>query len=318
MRIFCFSVILWLLITMGCGGGRDSGSAKTSAGTTYFTESFENTRFSSRDWYDGKGGSVTSEGLSGDCLQWSWVKGASGPTGWSTIRKQIVAGGTDRLYVKFYWKFSNTWIGSQQNYHPHLICILSDLDYEANKWGALASNYLNTYIEALSTIGSPYAIMPQIAIQDSLNVNSTDCNPSTTCNLNNLTENRSVAGCNGTLGDAGTGYECSNLGYAYSARRWLQSDSILTKNKWYKVECYFKMNTMSGGKAVADGIMKEWIDGVKVLDKSNVVYRTNQHSTMKWEEFVLSPWIGDGSPIAQTMYMDELTVGDTNPYDTVP
>ncbi|KKS35588.1 MAG: hypothetical protein UU98_C0031G0018, partial [Parcubacteria group bacterium GW2011_GWD2_42_14] len=28
----------------------------------------------------------------------------------------------------------------------------------------------------------------------------------------------------------------------------------------------------------------------------------------KWAQFVLAPWIGDGSPIAQTMWLDQLTV----------
>ena len=291
-----------------------------SVGPTYFIESFENINYSSRNWYDGTS-AITSEtldsnGFSGNCMKWTFTQGASTPTGMSTIRKAFTA--TEALYVKFYWKFSAVWRGSQQTYHPHLIYILSNLDYADNPWSGLAGNYLDTYIETLSDIGSPYTIRPLIAIQDYLSVNEALCSGILPCDLTAITENRSVAGCNGTLGDTGTSQSCYDVGDGSytNYRAWKAGPSSIPRNQWVKVEVYLEMNSISEGKAIADGVLKEWIDGILIINSSNVVYRTNQHPSLKWEEIILAPYIGSGSPIIQTMWMDELTVGTSNPHDT--
>ena len=106
----------------------------------------------------------------------------------------------------------------------------------------------------------------------------------------------------------------------YSAAMWYTNSSIST-NAWHHVETYFEMNTINGGTGLNDGIMQEWIDGVQIINRSDVLYRTNQYPTQKWAQFIIGPYIGDGSPIVQTFYMDSLTVGDTSPYatsDTTP
>lgn len=276
--------------------------------TTLFTESFENNSLAARGWYDNTGhGTIVSGGQSGKCLQWSWGAGQTAPTNGAAVRKKFAA--TDSLYVSFYIKFQSTWRGSQKPYHPHMIYIPSNLDPD---YSPLADNYLNTYIEAVSDVGSPYTIRPAIAIQDNKRVN-TSCG-SLPCNLTTTTENRSVAYCNGCKSGAncGTGV-CYNDGSWYSANLWGASTSSIPTNQWVHVETYFKMNTISGNLGQADGVMKMWIDGVNIINYSNIVYRTNQDATKKWSQFVLAPYIGDGSPIAQTMWIDELTVGTGEP-----
>ncbi|KKW18767.1 MAG: hypothetical protein UY62_C0095G0003 [Parcubacteria group bacterium GW2011_GWF2_50_9] len=208
---------------------------------------------------------------------------------------------SDSLYVSFYVKFQSGWRGSQKAYHPHLILIPSNLDTD---YTPLANNYLQTYIEFLSDVGSPYAIKPFLGIQDEKRVNTSNGTPPN--NLTAVTENRSVGYCNTPVPAGATGICYADNPY-YSGDYWISNSSIST-NVWHKVEVYFKMNTISGGKGQSDGIMQEWIDGVKVIDRSNVMYRTAQDATKKWAQFVLAPWIGDGSPIAQTMWIDELKV----------
>lgn len=44
-----------------------------------------------------------------------------------------------------------------------------------------------------------------------------------------------------------------------------------------------------------------------------MIYRTNQDATKEWGYVVLAPYIGDCSPITQTMWIDELTVMDGMP-----
>lgn len=86
-------------------------------------------------------------------------------------------------------------------------------------------------------------------------------------------------------------------------------------NTWYKVETYFRMNSISNNRA--DGVMRMWVNGVLVIDKTNIIYRTNQNPTMKWRTLVIAPWIGDGSPRTQTMWIDELLVATGMPTENV-
>jgi len=78
------------------------------------------------------------------------------------------------------------------------------------------------------------------------------------------------------------------------------------------------MNSISSGRAVADGIMWMKVDGNYVINKTKMVFRTNQRPTMKWRTFVIAPWIGDGSPQTQTMWIDNLTVATGEPTNPLP
>jgi len=89
-------------------------------------------------------------------------------------------------------------------------------------------------------------------------------------------------------------------------------------NTWHRIETYFKMNTVSGGNPVPDGIMQMWVDGVNVYNATNRIYRNGQNPNLKWRTFVIAPWIGDGSPQTQTMWIDNLTVGTSMPGHPAP
>jgi len=41
-----------------------------------------------------------------------------------------------------------------------------------------------------------------------------------------------------------------------------------------------------------------------------VLMRTAQHADMKFNQFIIAPWIGDGSPIDQTFWLDDLVVAN--------
>ena len=280
--------------------------AGSSTGVILFQESFSDNSFASRNWYDNTAhGTVVSGGQSGNCLQWAWSQGGTTATNGGSMRMKFTA--TDSLYVSFYVKFQSGWRGSQKSYHPHMILIPSNLDSE---YTPLANNYLNTYIEFVSDVGSPYTIRPLIAIQDEKRVNTSNGTPPN--NLTAITENRSVAYCNTPVSSGASGTCYADNPY-YSANTWKASSASVSTNVWHHVEVYFKMNTISGGKGLSNGIMQKWVDGTLVLNKSDVLYRTNQDATKKWAQFVFAPYIGDGSPIAQSMWIDELTVGTALP-----
>jgi len=286
--------------------------------TTLFSESFENSNFSARGWYDNSTqGTIAAGGQSGNCLQWAWAQGATLPTNvGGTTRMKFTP--TDKLYVSFYVKFQTGWRGSQMLYHPHMFNILSDLDGD---WAPPGDSYLDTYIEFLSDVGSPYAIRPQLSLQDELRTNASYGTPPV--DISALTENRSVNYCNGYKAGADSGIDKTcylNGSNWYSATTWRNTGASLSTNAWHHVEVYFAMNSISANIAQPDGIMQEWVDGTLVINHPNIIYRTNQDATKKWAQFVLGAYIGSpGAPIAETMWLDELNVYDSLPSaDTTP
>ena len=275
--------------------------SQQTSGTLLFSETFDNNSFSSRGWYDNAAhGTVVSGGQSSNALQWAWAQGATTPTNGGAMRKKFTP--TDSLYVSFYVKFQSGWRGSQKAYHPHLIMIPSNLDAD---YTPLANNYLQTYIEFVSDVGSPYTIRPLLGLQDEKRVNTSNGTPPN--NLTAVTENRSVNYCNTPVSSGALGTCYADNPY-YSANTWKASNASLSTNVWHKVDVYFKMNTISNNKGQSNGIMQQWVDGTLVINRSDVLYRTAQDATKKWAQFVLAPYIGDGSPIAQTMWLDQLTV----------
>ena len=80
------------------------------------------------------------------------------------------------------------------------------------------------------------------------------------------------------------------------------------KANWNFVEAYFQMNTVVNGVGQANGVMQYWFNGQLLIDRHDVLFRTAQHSTMRFNQFVIAPYIGDGSPVAQTMWVDDLVV----------
>lgn len=284
-----FAVILGLNLTLSRAGA-----------DTLFSEGFDDNNFSSRAWFDDTSVSLdtTTKYAGASSLKLAWNPGQAAPALIGAMRKSFTP--TDALYVSMYWRFNSNWIGSGTPYHPHLVMVTSDLD---DVWGGIAYNYLNTYIETSN-------LTPRLAIQDGMNVNnSLGTVPN---DLTTTTENRDVGGCNGCLSGSNCGTSScydSGVGTYWNGRKW-EGMQNFALNTWHKVETYLQMNSISSNHAAADGIMRLWINGTLVIDNSNMVFRTNQHPTMKWKTLVIAPWFGDGSPLAQTMWIDELTVSD--------
>jgi hypothetical protein len=59
---------------------------------------------------------------------------------------------------------------------------------------------------------------------------------------------------------------------------------------------------------VPDGIVRYWFDGQLALEHTNVLRRTGAHATMRFNQLLIAPYIGSGSPVDQTMWMNQRTV----------
>ena len=277
------------------------------------SESFDDTSFAARGWYDGSPSSIATSGCQAGsgCLQWTFNASGTNPTQMPAgAFRHTLSTATDTLYLSYYIKFATGWRGSQQTYHPHILQITSDLDYQTDPYTPLAYNYLQTYSEFISDVGSPYIIRPAFALQDERNVNTSYGTPPN--DLSSTTENRSVNYCNTPVSTGASGVCYPDITY-YSASTWKNTGVSVTTNTWHHVEMYLKMNTISGNIGQHDGVMREWIDGVQVFNYTDVLYRTNQHPNLKWQLVNIAPYIGNGSPIAQSFFIDNLTVWDGIP-----
>ncbi len=312
------------LTGLGSSGSNGTITSPVSGAQLIFSEGFDDTNFAARGWYDGIPSSIATTGCysGAGCSIWTFNSGGTNPTQMpaGSMRHEFTA--TDTIYTSFWIKFATGWEGSQQTVHPHIICLLSDLDDTANPYSALAANYLNTYIEFHSDVFASqgdYNIYSQIDLQDEKNTNP---NYGAVPNdLRAMTENRSVNQCNTPSYDGAvascyadgvtctSGMNCYPSGTSfYSANDWIATTPPVSTGAWHHIEAYMKMNSIVGGIGQTDGIMQEWMDGTQTINFSNMIYRTGQHPTMKWAQFTISPFIGNGSPVTQTMYIDSLAV----------
>jgi len=45
-----------------------------------------------------------------------------------------------------------------------------------------------------------------------------------------------------------------------------------------------------------------------VIDRHDILFRTGARATLQLNQFVIAPYIGDGSPVDQSMWVDNLVV----------
>ncbi|MDP9203410.1 MAG: hypothetical protein M3P26_15975 [Gemmatimonadota bacterium] len=202
-------------------------------------------------------------------------------------------------------KYSANWVGSNKPYHPHEFHALSTLDGD---YDGPSENYLTVYIEQHYLNGG----RPRLAMQDNKSVNySYGALPN---NLIGVTENRSTGGCNGVV-ESNMFSDCFDFGsYWYNAKQ-ITGPVVFQpdpgpgyKNDWNFVEAYFQLNTIVNGIGQADGVMQYWFNGTLIIDRHDILFRTGAHPTLQFNQFLIAPYIGDGSPVDQSMWVDNLRV----------
>jgi hypothetical protein len=272
------------------------------------SEDFENTSYAGRGWYDTSGGAIsTAEHISGSAsYECRFPPGATGCSGGSPGRHLFTP--TDSVYLSYHVKHSSSWAGSGKAYHPHMFHFLTD---QNDAYVGPSYTHLTAYIEE----NEGY---PALLIQDGQNIDETKIG----INLIGVTESRSVAGCNGVATNIGyASVSCYVAGGSHqNGVAWHGPTPVFfdsaAKTAWHHVEAYFKLNTVSGGVGQADGIVRYWYDGQPVIDHSNVILRTGKYPTMKFNQFLVALYIGDGSPVDQTVWIDQLTIATSRPTTT--
>jgi hypothetical protein len=75
------------------------------------------------------------------------------------------------------------------------------------------------------------------------------------------------------------------------------------------VETYFALNSIAGRVGQVDGKLRMWIDGELVISSDRILLRTGAQPTLRFSQFLMHPYIGNGSPAQQSFWVDELKVG---------
>lgn len=302
------------------------GLAKCSLAETFFEENFENTNFSSRGWYDVSGGSISTDRVEGNgSFECRFDQGGTGCANGGPGRHLFSE--SESVYLSYYVKYSDNYIGSGLSYHPHEFHVLTNKD---SMWIGPTGTHLTMYVERNHQ-------KPRLAMQDMLNVdtncirrnNDTWYSPTgaSGCSENYpFTEQRSVASCNGLAGISGSG-DCFQWDstHWYSSKIWnsdvncFGNSGKYNQNDWNRVEVYFQMNSIQDGIGVPDGVMRYWFNGELIMNYSDILYKTGANFDMKFNQFIIAPYIGDGSPVLQYMWIDDLIVGTSREVsDTTP
>ena len=277
---------------------------------TLLEEHFDDAALASRGWYDNTKVEIsTAEKYKGaGSAQYTFNAGATTPTSGGAIRHKIPE--TESVYIRYYIKYSSNWVGSGKSYHPHQFYFMTNKDSE---WSGLAETYLTAYLEDNGG-------QLQFVIQDTKNIDNSRIN----VDLTTVTEARAVAGCNGGDDDYST-VTCYRSGSTYrNGRTWKTGVKSFSdaqgpnyKGDWHLVEAYFKLNSIAGGKGQPDGVIRIWVDGQKILDRSNIMMRTAKNADMRINQVAIGPYIGDGSPVRQSFWVDELLVATERPQSDV-
>jgi len=285
-----------------------SGLISTSEGAViFFEELFDDSSFASRGWYDGNKSFVlsTTEHIPGSVssAEFHFLPTATSSTNGGARRKLFTL--SDSVYLSLYIKHSTSWTGSNEDWHPHQFHFVTNMD---SAYVGPAYTHSTLYIE--TNEGEPL-----LALQDGKNIDPDNKD----VDLTYITEERAIAGCNGDSDGHGDGSCYSSYPYV-NGKQWRagsiyfqDSPGPYYKNDWHLIEAYFQMNSIIDGNGVADGHVKYWYDGELIIDHENVMLRTGEHPTMRYNQFIIAPYIGPGSPVDQTFWVDNLTVADSRP-----
>jgi len=288
-------------------------SAVTSGGTVLLQENFADASFAARGWYDAPDMPVTTAEHSAGSTAAVEIHFAPGAiqAPWGPATRHAFQP-TPTLYISYWVKYSANWVGSGSMDHPHEFYVLSDMD---GQYAPLANDWLTTYIESnfVNGVGTP-----RVSVQDNRAINASfGVLP---MNLIGITENRSVSGCNGVM-ETNLVSECYGSG-SYNDKQFnrggtaafqAQPGAAGYKGNWNHVEVYFQMNSIVAGLAVPDGVLQYWFNGTPIIDRHDVVFRAGARPNLNFAQFVIGPYIGVGSPVDQTMWVDNLTLATQHP-----
>ena len=244
--------------------------AGQTAPTLFFSEGFEDTKLTSRGWYDGDHFVLSDDAVAGKhAIQYRFANGKLTPADSSGVRHSIES--TEVVYLRFYLKMSPNWSWTNKPYGPHLLHFMTT---ENEKYAGPAASHLTLYIE-------PVNGKLRLAAQDIQNQDTP----------HGLTQGPLKVGYNGQLFDS--------QDVLFDDGKWHCVEAMFQLNSL----------DMARDKPNHDGELRGWVDGKLVIERTDVVLRSTDFPRMKFNQFLMLPYFHDGVPHDQTLWIDELAVG---------
>jgi len=298
-------------LTIACtsasaSGGLDPGTPappSPPSGTLLLSEGFDDAAISSRGWYDNTNPAISTSAPHGGAgsLQFTWAVGGTVPSHGGAIRHKFTP--TDRVYLRYWVKYSSNFVGSGQTYHPHEFHFVTNEDAD---YVGPSTTHLTAYVEVNYQNGN----VPMMSMTDASNIDVSKIN----IDLTNVTEQRAAAGCNGS--SDGYRVSCYQLGSEWKNEKIWRGPGVAFqpnpgpgyKGDWNMVEAYYQLNSIVNGKGQKDGVAQYWFNGQLLIDHHDIVFRTGAHPAMQFNQLIIAPYIGDGSPAAQSFWVDDLVL----------
>lgn len=267
---FVFPIGL-LLLCCWLSGGTLAADPPSETPSVMFREGFDDSALLQRGWYDGNRFRIaTDQSHTGSgSMEYEWKSNSTSPSESSAIRHLFEP--TESVYVRFQMRLSNNWGWTGRAYHPHLMHFMTT---ENGKYHGPAASHLTMYIE-------PQNGHLRLAGQDIQNKDQP----------HGLTQGPIRGGYNGKFYDS--------------------PQPVFANGKWHTIEALFQLNSLDRvrDEPRPDGIVRGWIDGKLVVDRTDVILRSTDFPNMKFNQLLLAPYFGPGLlPHAQSLWIDELVV----------
>jgi hypothetical protein len=247
-----------------------AGQTSSNDLALFFAEGFEDTRLTSRGWYDGDRFVLSDDAVSGrHSISYHFAKGKLTPSDSAGVRHSIDP--TEVVYLRFYLKLSPNWSWTNKPYGPHLLHFMTT---ENDKYHGPAASHLTLYIE-------PVNGNLRLAAQDIQNRDTP----------HGLTQGPLRGGYNGQFFDSQE--------ILFNDGKWHRVEAMFKLNSL----------DLARDKPNHDGELRGWIDGKLVIERTDVVLRSTDFPKMKFNQFMMLPYFHDGVPHDQTLWIDELAVG---------
>ena len=103
-----------------------------------------------------------------------------------------------------------------------------------------------------------------------------------------------------------TGFNCGSPNDVFCG---IGDGGVLVPDRWYRVEMFVRMNTPSE----ADGEIRAWVDGTLSYEKTNMIFRLDDHDNLHVRTIWLNVFKGgvNGNCVASEVYLDQM-VAATN------
>jgi hypothetical protein len=225
-----------------------AGQTSPSDAALFFAEGFEDTRLTSRAWYDGDHFVLSDNAVAGKhAMQHHFPKGKLTRSDSAGVRHSIEP--TEVVYLRFYLKLTPKWSLTNKPYGPHLLHFMTS---ENDKYHGPSASHLTLYIE-------PVNGRLRLATQDIQK----------RAMPHGLTQGPLRGGYDGQFFDSEK--------VLFKDGKWHCVEAMFKLNSL----------GLAKDKSNHDGELRGWVNGKLVIERSDVVFRSTDFPEMKFNQFMM-------------------------------